>query len=242
VAVSLLDTSGLRAAAVAEAARRHPGTTFIVFGEVELGGANIAVVHWRKAEGGYLAGILAAGLEPGATTAGFLGGAAASLDVDAFETGFRAGVESADTSIAVATERVGFNDTPGARSAMTRLLDEGSRVVFAAAGPAARDAMALAGDRGAFVIGVDEDQSSVAPSAVIASVRVRADVVVGRLLAARARGELIAGIYEFGAGDGSIDLYLNPALAGRVPPPVVERLDAAAAAFRTGTLNLESPR
>jgi hypothetical protein len=201
-----------------------------------------ACFDWRKAEGGYLAGILAAGIAPDAATAGFLGGDTTSLDVDAFEAGFRSGVESAGTSIGVANERVGFNDGPGARSAMTRLLDAGSRVVFAAAGPAARDAMALAAERSAFVIGADEDESSLAPGVVIASVRVRADVVVGRLLAARSNGDLTAGIYEFGAGDGSIDLYLNPALATRVPSAVVSRIDAATEAFRSGTLSLESPR
>ncbi len=242
VVVSLLEASGLRADAVSEAARRNPDVTFVVFGEVELGGANVAVVHWRKAEGGYLAGILAAGLAPDAATAGFLGGDATSRDVDAFEAGYRAGLESVAASMGVATERVGFNDGTGARSAMTRLLEAGSRVVFAAAGVSSRDAIALAAERKAFVIGADEDASHLAPQAVIASVRVRADVVVGRLLAARARGEMISGIYEFGAGDGSIDLYLNPALAPQVPPAVVARVAAATEAFRSGTLSLESPR
>jgi basic membrane lipoprotein Med (substrate-binding protein (PBP1-ABC) superfamily) len=114
--------------------------------------------------------------------------------------------------------------------------------VFTAAGPSSGDALSLAAERGAFVIGADEDESAVAPAAVIASVRVRADVVVSRLLTARSGGRLISGVYEFGVADGSIDLYLNPALASRVPPAVIARLSAAVDAFRAGTLSVESPQ
>jgi basic membrane protein A and related proteins len=123
---------------------------------------------------------------------------------------------------------------------MGRLLDDGTRVVFQAAGPAGADAIAVAADRDRFVIGVDVDQAALAPDVVIASIRLRADIAATRFMRAAGNGEIEGGIYEFGVADGAIDLIYNPVLEGVVPASARDRLDQAIEAIRSGDLRMET--
>lgn len=225
---------------LAAIAASHPATTFVIFSDQDVSAPNVAVVQWRRSEGGYLAGIFAASIVDGREALGFLGGDATSSAVDAFERGFRAGATDVAPAIRIAVERVGFIDSTGARAAMGRLLDDGARVVFQAVGPAGADAIGVAADRDRFVIGVDIDQSALAPDVVIASVRIRADVVAARFMRAAGDGEIEGGIYEFGVADGAIDLIYNPALEGVVPASARDRIDQAIEAIRSGELRMET--
>lgn len=221
-------------------AASHPTTTFIVFTDQEVSAPNVAVVHWRRADGGYLAGILAASMSGPRKPVGFLGGDANSSAVEEFERGFRAGATAVTPALVIATERVSFIDAAGAKAAMTRLLDTGAPVVFQAANPAGADAISVAADRDRFVIGVDIDQSAIAPDAVIASVRIRADFVIEEFMRAAGTGEVAGGIYEFGVAEGAIDLLYNPALERAMSDTVRDRIDQAVMAIRSGDIRLET--
>lgn len=190
-------------------AKRNPDARFLLIDSplLDAQGKSIALPNvrtlvFRENEGGYLAGALAAyASETGKV--GFVGGMNLPL-IQRFEAGFVAGAKSGrpDRPLEVVSSYTGSFDNVGAGKQVAQdLLGRGVDVIYHAAGTDGLGVIqavkeARAAGKKVWAIGVDSDQSHLAPEAVLTSMVKRVDLAVYE--AAR---DLVAG--KFDGGDRS---------------------------------------
>jgi basic membrane lipoprotein Med (substrate-binding protein (PBP1-ABC) superfamily)/DNA-binding SARP family transcriptional activator len=153
---------------VAEVARRHPETQFVV-ADQQIALPNVTSLVSLDEQGSYLAGAAAA-LTTRTGTVGFVGGVSGAL-IGRFEAGYTAGARAIDPDIEVLVDYLsrppdleGFVDVAGGERAARSMYESGADVVFAAAGQSGLGVFEAAADlseagRGQlWAIGVDTDQ------------------------------------------------------------------------------------
>ena len=133
---------------------------------------NVVAVEFRDNENTFLAGYMAA-VHSESKIIGFIGGMDIPV-IERFEAGFVAGAEYAAANhgfeVEVLVQYIGdFSDTAIARGIATTMYTGGADVVFAAAGGAGQGLIDTAIEMDRYVIGVDMDQSHLAPEHMITS-------------------------------------------------------------------------
>jgi basic membrane protein A len=196
--------------AVETVARQNTGSKFLLIDSpiLDAKGApqslpNVRTVVFKEEEGSFLVGALA-GLVSTSGTIGFVGGMEIPL-IKKFEAGFRAGVKTTNPKAEVLVQYTGsFDNVAAGKQAAQDLVSKGCEVVFHAAGSDGNGVIqavkeARAAGKNVYVIGVDSDQSHLAPDAVLTSMVKRVDLAVWQ-----AASDLKAG--TFGPGDLTMGL------------------------------------
>ncbi|AWG42764.1 BMP family ABC transporter substrate-binding protein [Candidatus Borreliella tachyglossi] len=173
---------------------------------------NLVNVNFRSEEGAFLAGYIAAKTSKTGKI-GFLGGIEGVV-INSFRYGYEAGAKYANRDIKLNSQYVGtFTDLSLGRSIARKMYTDGVDIIFAAAGLSGLGAIEVAKELGGghYVIGVDQDQSYLAPENVLVSYVKRVDIVIFDLT----RSYLDHGKWhggdslEFGLKDGALDLIFN---------------------------------
>jgi len=194
---------------VAQVAPQFPKTLFIHI-EGEIASPNLACFDFRSEEAGFLAG-LAAGL----FTKRKMVGAVTGMDIppiEAYVSGFRAGVKTAEKTRGVPIEVVvasagSFNDPVKGKSLARALIDKGADVIFRAAGNTGIGVTeAVRGASGVYLVGEDLDQDAELPGKVLTSALKRMDIAVYGAIRDAVEGRFKAGHFWLGATDGAIDM------------------------------------
>ncbi|BDU62940.1 basic membrane protein A [Candidatus Borrelia fainii] len=132
---------------------------------------NLLGLSFKVEEASFLAGYLAAKTSKTGKI-GFLGGME-SVVINAFRYGYEAGAKYANKNIELNPQYVGsFVDLSLARTIALNMYKDGTDVIFIAAGLAGLGAIEVSkelGD-GYYIVGVDQDQSHLAPDNVLTSV------------------------------------------------------------------------
>ena len=203
--------------AVKAVARRNPGARFLLIDSPLLDAQgkpytapNVRSVIFREEEGSFLVGALA-GLVTQVKRVGFVGGMEIPL-IKKFEAGFRAGVATTNPG---ASERMlvsytgSFDNVAVGKQIAQDMLAKGADVVFHAAGSdglgviqAVKEAR-FAGKQ-VWVIGVDSDQSSLAPDAVLTSMVKRVDLAVYQTIRHLVQGAFQAGNAALGVREQGV--------------------------------------
>ncbi|WKC88056.1 nucleoside ABC transporter substrate-binding protein BmpA [Borreliella japonica] len=132
--------------------------------------ANLVGMTFRAQEGAFLAGYIAAKVSKTGKI-GFLGGIEGEI-VDSFRYGYEAGAKYANKDIIIFTQYIGsFVDIEAGRSIATKMYSDEIDIIHHAAGLGGIGAIEVAKELGSghYIIGVDEDQSYLAPDNVITS-------------------------------------------------------------------------
>ncbi|APJ09100.1 nucleoside ABC transporter substrate-binding protein BmpA [Borreliella afzelii] len=132
--------------------------------------ANLVGMTFRAQEGAFLTGYIAAKVSKTGKI-GFLGGIEGDI-VDAFRYGYEAGAKYANKDIKIFSQYIGsFSDIEAGRSVATKMYSDGIDIIHHAASLAGIGAIEVAKEFGSghYIIGVDEDQSYLAPNNVITS-------------------------------------------------------------------------
>ncbi|MBL8911754.1 MAG: BMP family ABC transporter substrate-binding protein [Archangium sp.] len=195
--------------AVEAVAKQNSGSKFLLIDSpiLDAKGApqalpNVRTVVFKEEEGSFLVGALAGLVAKGKV--GFVGGMEIPL-IKKFEAGFRAGVKTTNPNATVLVQYTGsFDNVAAGKQAAQDLVSKGCEVVFHAAGSDGNGVIqaikeARAAGKNVYVIGVDSDQSHLAPDAVLTSMVKRVDLAVWQ-----AANDLKAG--TFGPGDFSMGL------------------------------------
>jgi basic membrane protein A and related proteins len=204
-----------------------------ILGADVQGRPNALAVHYADAVAGRLAGYLGALMAAGRSrdpVVSAIGGFADHGAVRALVDGFVAGARRAVPGIRV---RVDYSNDFAIKSICERIanrqIDAGSVVVFVPAGTCGLGALAAAGVRGVWGIGVDGDRSYLGPHILASTVKAWAasvELVVSRYL----QGTLPAGEdVQLGLGDEAVGLV---GISADVPQPVRAKLAREAAALR----------
>lgn len=174
---------------MSEVSNNFPDQKFLIIDEVVAERPNVASAVFAEEQGSFLVGVAAAQatLDAGMNSVGFIGGMDFAL-IQKFEAGFIAGVKEVAPDMEVVVEYVGdFVSTEVAASYASRMYDNGSYVIYHAAGGAGNGLLKEAKDRRAsgedvWAIGVDKDQyddgvyGDNGESAVLTSMVKRVDV------------------------------------------------------------------
>ncbi len=134
---------------------------------------NLANIVFRSNEPSYAAGY-AAGMITKTGIVGFMGGVQTDI-VEDFYYGFAAGIERAGkergAEIEILIDYTGsFDDSAAGYDSAARMYDAGADIIYQVAGTCGIGAIRAADELGKYVIGVDVDQSYLAPDAVLFSV------------------------------------------------------------------------
>jgi len=203
--------------AVKAVARRNPGARFLLIDSPLLDAQgkpytapNVRSVIFREEEGSFLVGALA-GLVTQVKRVGFVGGMEIPL-IKKFEAGFRAGVATTNPG---ASERMlvsytgSFDNVAVGKQIAQDMLAKGADVVFHAAGSDGLGVIqavkeARSAGKQVWVIGVDSDQSSLAPDAVLTSMVKRVDLAVYQTIRHLVQGAFQAGNAALGVREQGV--------------------------------------
>ena len=168
---------------------------------------NVRTVVFREEEGSFLVGALAGLVAK--KTVGFVGGMEIPL-IKKFEAGFRAGVKTTNSTATVLIQYTGnFDNVTAGKQAAQDLIAKGAEVVFHAAGSDGNGVIqavkeARAAGKQVFAIGVDSDQSHLAPEAVLTSMVKRVDLAVWRASKDLVEGKFTSGDVVMGLKEGGV--------------------------------------
>ena len=177
--------------AINEGAELYPEQKFVlVDNESELD--NVKNILFNAQESAYLAGLVA-GRMTKTNNVGFIGGMELP-SIDTFKYGFMAGVKAANPDAEVQSQYANsFTDQAKGKAIANQMYSNGADIIFTCGGDVGTGAIEAAKENGKFAIGVDRDQSDLAPENVLTSAIKRVDVGIYELVK-----EYKEGIFEGG--------------------------------------------
>jgi len=169
---------------------------------------NMLSVVMEPQEGTYLAGIAAA-YATKSKHVGFIGGLDHPIIIQ-FLAGFEAGLKSVDPDIRISVAFSGvFDDPVKGREIALSMIDKGADVIMHAADFTGVGVLRAAAERGVWGIGVDLDQSDVAPGSVLISALKDAHGAVYSVVRSIVQGEFQPGVLVYDTSRGA-DLVAIP--------------------------------
>ncbi len=197
--------------AMAESARLHPETSFaIIDSDYEDAPSNVTGVTFRAQEPSFLVGYIA-GAVTSSGRLGFVGGVR-SETLDQFQYGFEAGARYAayvySKNVEVTSEYAdSFADPEKGKEIARKMYADGCDIVYHAAGGTGIGVIEAAVEADRFVIGVDQDQSYLAPDNVLTSALKKVDVALERVTDVFLSGQDIGGSnISFGLTEGAVGI------------------------------------
>jgi basic membrane protein A and related proteins len=206
-----------------DAACRYPGNIFCgIDTTVEYQPSNLVTVHFREQEGSFLAGYAAAKTSRTGKI-GFLGGQNVPL-IRKFLDGYTAGADYSDPGVVVETRYAdSFLSYSTGQMVGKEMYDAGCDVIYHAAGTVGKGLIRTAKEVGQLVIGVDIDQSFLAPENVLTSMIKNVQEAVVRIAKDFLDGTIEhTKTIEYGLKDGLIDLA--PITLTRAPDGLAEEI------------------
>lgn len=225
--------------AIKNTATAIPDSNFAII-DSSLGGeipSNVAAVTFKEHEGSFLMGVIA-GKMTKTNKVGFVGGVKFAL-IEKFEYGFRAGVKAVNPNAEVIVNYVGAFDKPDqGKTFAATMYDSGVDIIFHASGATGDGVFAEAKERGnVWVIGVDKDQSFLAPEQTLSSMVKRVDVAVYTVAEQLKNGqfpggkETVLGMAEEGVG-------IAPTSDKNVPQDVLATVDEYKGKIQAGEIKV----
>ncbi|MGB3502023.1 MAG: BMP family ABC transporter substrate-binding protein [Mesorhizobium sp.] len=195
---------------LAEIAKEFPEIQFTIIDSV-VEADNVRSVVFKEQEGSYLVGVLA-GMASKSKKVSFVGGMNIPL-ISAFGCGYVGGAKAAGATD-VLQNMIGdtpeaWGNKPKATEIAKAQMDQGSDVIYAAAGGAGVGALEAAADAGKLGVGVDSNQNGLFPGKVLTSMLKRVDVAVYNAFKDAKDGKFTAGVNNLGLAEGGVDYAMD---------------------------------
>ena len=212
-------------------ADKFPEQKFAIIDSFGLEKANVAEIVFAENEGSFLVGVIA-GLQTETNVIGFIGGMKFPL-IEKFEYGFRAGVKAVNPDAEVIVNYAdSFEDSAKGKEIALVQHQAGADVIFHAAGGVGAGLIEAAKEEGFWAIGVDQDQSHLAPENVLCSMIKRVDVGVYTVAKSVIDGTFTGGTTVFSAANDGVG-YSD--LAGNLTDELKAAADKYLEAIKAGT-------
>lgn len=175
--VDLILGVGMKLAdAIKEGSELYPEQNFVLVDE-EIDASNVKNILFKAEESAYLAGLIA-GKTTKTNNVGFIGGMELPV-IDTFKYGYMAGVKAANPDAKVQAQYANsFTDQAKGKAIANQMYTNGADIVFTCGGDVGTGAIEAAKENNKFAIGVDRDQSDLAPQNVLTSAIKRVDAGV----------------------------------------------------------------
>ena len=163
--------------AIKEGAELYPDQNFVIVDEELTDKKKKKSILFNAQESAYLAGLVA-GKTTKTDNVGFIGGMQLPT-VDTFKYGFMAGVKAVNPDATIQVQYANsFTDQAKGKAIANQMYSNGADIVFTCGGDVGTGSIEAAKENGKFAIGVDRDQSDLAPENVLTSAIKRVDVGV----------------------------------------------------------------
>ena len=174
-------------------AENYPDKQFVLVDETyDKIPENVTPVLFKESEAAYLTGLIA-GKMTKTNNVGFIGGIQTPV-ISRFEYGYKAGVNAANDKANVNVQYAGtFSDAAKGKSIANQMYGNGADIIFSAAGGTGLGAIEAAKEQNKFAIGVDRDQSDLAPENVLTSALKKVNVGVYDTVKEFVEGKLKSG-------------------------------------------------
>ena len=174
-------------------AENYPDKQFVLIDETyDTIPENVTPILFRENEAAYLTGLIA-GKMTKTNDLGFIGGIQTPV-VSRFEYGYKAGVNAANDKANVNVQYAGtFSDAAKGKSIANQMYGNGSDIILSAAGGTGLGAIESAKEQNKYAIGVDRDQSDLAPENVLTSALKKVNVGVYNTVKELVEGKLTGG-------------------------------------------------
>ncbi|HWI63735.1 MAG TPA: BMP family ABC transporter substrate-binding protein [Symbiobacteriaceae bacterium] len=218
--------------AVTKVAKENPNQKYAIIDAV-VNSPNVASVTFKEEEGSFLMGMIAAKVTK-SKKVGFVGGMESDV-IAHFDAGFQAGVKAVDPTVEVKRVYAGsFIDPAKGKDVTLAMLKDGVDVVFHAAGATGNGVIEAAAAQKKWAIGVDKDQSKLAPEYVISSMMKRVDVAVFDVSKATKDGNFPGGkVTTLGLKENGVG-YAPSTLWNKMPEGTKALVDKWADAIKGG--------
>ena len=246
----------LMAEAMVESAKNHPDSYFAgidIWINPDDAPKNAMGILFKEQESGYLAGIVAgmltkehAGASPMLNDDNVVG-MVLGMDippVERFQAGFYAGVKSVNPDCVVRTVVTGsFTDQAKGKEATLALIEQGADVVFQIAGLTGVGVINAAKEQGILAVGVDVDQSALAPDNVVTSavkgITQATFLAIKDMLADKFTG---GQNFTFGINEDSTGIAPFHKFDSIVPQAVKDAVNKATADMKSGKIKAPATR
>ncbi len=192
--------------ATRKAAEAYPDQQFAIIDDaVNADLPNVTCLMFEQAQSSYLVGYVA-GKTTLSNKVGFVIGMA-SENMHQFGYGYLAGVKDANPDAEILQYNANaFNDPTTGKSATTKMVTDGADVVFHAAGGTGLGVIEGCKENGIWAIGVDTDQSSIAPETILTSAMKRVDNASYDAAEAALYGTLENGVKTYDINTAGVDI------------------------------------
>jgi basic membrane protein A and related proteins len=219
------------ASALEKVADEYPDTNFAII-DMVVDKPNVRSVVYKEQEGSFLVGVMAAKASETGTVS-FIGGMDIPL-IRKFACGYKGGVLATNADAKVLEAMTGttpdaWNDPVKGGEITKSQIDQGSDVVYAAAGGTGIGVLQTAADAGKLGIGVDSNQNGLQPGHVLTSMLKRVDVAVYNAFMDAKNDSFSYGFNVLGLAEGGVDYAMDDNNA----PLVSDEMKAAVEAAKT---------
>ncbi|MEM5493376.1 BMP family ABC transporter substrate-binding protein [Hoeflea sp. AS16] len=228
------------AAALEKVADEYPDTDFAII-DMVVDKPNVRSVVYKEQEGSYLVGVMAA-LASKTGTVSFVGGMDIPL-IRKFACGYKGGVLATNADAKVLEAMTGttpdaWNDPVKGGEITKSQIDQGSDVIYAAAGGTGIGVMQAAADAGKLGIGVDSNQNGLQPGKVLTSMVKRVDVAVYKAFMDAKNDQFTYGFSSLGLAEDGVDYAMDENNAPLVSDEMKAAVEAAKADIIAGKINV----
>lgn len=203
------------------AAEQNLDIKFAIVDDATIDLPNVTCLMFRAEQASYLAGYVA-GKTTKTNNVGYVAGMA-NETMNQFGYGYCAGVLDANPDAKIQQFNANsFADAATGKTMANTAITNGADIVFQAAGATGLGVIEACQEAGVYAIGVDSDQSSIAPSTVLTSAMKRVDNAVYNAVEELMDGSLEGGVQSFDLAAGGVDIAPTQDL---IAPEVISAVD-----------------
>ncbi len=220
--------------ATREAAEDNPDQLFAIIDDSSIDLPNVACLMFAQEQASYLVGLVAGSVTQ-SKTVGYVQGMVFP-SMNKFGVGFISGVLAVCPDAQVLQYNANnFGDSAGGSTAAKDMITKGADVIYHAAGGTGMGVIEACNEEGIWAIGVDTDQSILAPDHVITSAMKRVDVASQDIAKAVKNGTFKAGIHTYDLSNSGVDLAPTRT---HIPADVLTKVQQAMEDIKNGKLKV----
>ena len=229
----ILCTGFKLAEATRKAAQANPDQKFAIIDDSSNADlANVACLMFAQEQASYLVGIVA-GMATKSNVVGYVQGMY-SDNMNLFAIGFIEGVKAANPEAKVLQFNANsFGDPAIGSATVSKFVTDGADVVYHAAGGTGAGVITGCQENKIYAIGVDADQSYLAPETVLTSAMKRVDIAAQEISKAVKNGTFSAGVVMYDINNGGVDIAPTQTL---LTDDMKTAVETAKAALKDGSI------
>lgn len=201
----IISVGYMLADATRTAAEANPDSRFAIIDDASIDLDNVTCLTFKQEQASYLVGYVA-GMMTETNNIGFVVGMT-NENMNRFGYGYCAGAIDANPEITIQQFNANsFADSATGKTNTNTAITNGADIVFHAAGATGLGVIEACQEAGVYAIGVDSDQSSIAPETVITSAMKRVDNAVFDTVESLIAGNLESGVKDYDLSVSGVDI------------------------------------